>query len=159
MGSLYDIETTTLAGAPAQLRDYRGKVTLVVNVASECGYTPQYAGLQALHAELSGRGFAVLGFPSNEFGKQEPGTPEQIQTFCKRNYGVTFPMFSKIQTKAGAGQSPVYKLLGEIGSLPAWNFAKYLVGKKGNPIAFYPSDVEPGSKELRNAIESALTGS
>src|SRR5262245_37597875 len=94
--SFYSIQTTTLQGKPADLGQYTGKVSLVVNVASECGFTPQYKGLQALQQELSGRGFNVLGFPSNEFGSQEPGTPEQIQGFCQKNYGVTFPMFSKL---------------------------------------------------------------
>ena len=154
--SLYSIQTTTLQGKPADLGQYAGKVSLVVNVASECGYTPQYKGLQALHQELSGRGFNVLGFPSNEFGKQEPGSPDQIQGFCERNYGVTFPMFSKLVTKPGPEQSPVYSFLTHGGQAPNWNFCKYLVGKDGKVVAFFPSKVEPESKELREAIESAL---
>jgi glutathione peroxidase len=119
-------------------------VSLVVNVASECGYTPQYKGLQELYQELQGRGFTVLGFPSNEFGGQEPGSPEQIQGFCQRNYGVSFPMFSKLVTKPGPEQSPVYAFLTKGGDAPKWNFA------------FFPSKVAPESKELREAIESAL---
>src|SRR5262249_23707825 len=99
--SLYDLKTQHLDGSPADLGQYRGTVTLVVNVASECGFTPQYAGLQRLQQDISGKGFAVLGFPSNEFGGQEPGSPEQIKTFCERNYGVTFPMFAKVETKPG----------------------------------------------------------
>ena len=102
-GSLYDLQTTTLDGKPAPLAAYKGKVTLVVNTASQCGYTPQYAGLQKLHDEMKGKGFSVLGFPSNDFGGQEPGAAEEIATFCQRNYGVTFPMFSKLVTKAGPG--------------------------------------------------------
>src|ERR1051325_4745298 len=97
--SLYDLKTQTLLGKPADLGDFRGKVTLVVNVASYCGYTPQYKGLEALHRELKDKGFAVLGFPSNDFGEQEPGTSEEIATFCKRTYDVTFPMFSKVVTR------------------------------------------------------------
>jgi glutathione peroxidase len=154
--TLYELKTTTLQGRPADLSQYQGKVTLVVNVASQCGYTPQYAGLQKLHEELQGRGFSVLGFPSNDFGQQEPGAPEEIATFCKKNYGVSFPMFAKLVTKAGPGQSPIYGFLGKSGSLPAWNFSKYLVGRDGKVIGFYPSKVAPESGELRQAIETAL---
>src|SRR6266550_7472041 len=141
--SFYDLKTQTLLGKPADLGDFRGKVTLVVNVASYCGYTPQYKGLEALHRELKDKGFAVLGFPSNDFGEQEPGTAEEIATFCKRTYDVTFPMFSKVVT-AGAGQSPIYKFLGASGHLPQWNFAKYVIGKDGTVRAFFPSEVTPG---------------
>jgi glutathione peroxidase len=155
-GSLYDLKTTTLTGQPANLADFRGKVTLVVNVASKCGYTPQYEGLEKLHKELAPRGFAVLGFPSNEFGGQEPGTAAEIGEFCRLTYGVTFPMFAKVETRPGAGQSPIYALLGATGSLPQWNFGKYLVGKDGTVRAFFPSRVTPDSKELRDAIEKAL---
>ena len=155
--SFYSLKTSTLQGQPADLGQYQGKVTLVVNVASQCGFTPQYAGLEKLHEELAGRGFAVLGFPSNDFGSQEPGSSEEIATFCKKNYGVTFPMFSKLVTKAGPDQSPIYALLGKGRELPAWNFSKYLVGKDGKVIAFYPSKVAPESKELRDAIEAALS--
>ena len=155
--SFYSLKTTTLQGQPADLSQYAGKVALVVNVASECGFTPQYAGLEKLWEELQGRGFTVLGFPSNEFGKQEPGDAEQIATFCKRNYGVTFPMFSKLVTQKGEGQSPVYEFLGRAsGQLPQWNFAKYVIGRDGKVLAFYGSKVTPESKELRDQIESAL---
>jgi glutathione peroxidase len=157
MNNLYALDVQTLDGKPVSLADYKGKVTLVVNVASACGYTPQYAGLQKLHAELSGRGFAVLGFPSNEFGGQEPGTADEIQAFCSSKYGVEFPMFAKLETKAGENQSPVYGVLEKsTGKLPNWNFCKYLVGKDGAPIAFYPSKVAPDAAELRDAIEKAL---
>lgn len=154
--SFYSLKTTTLQGKPADLGDYAGKVTLVVNVASACGFTPQYKGLEALHKELSARGFAVLGFPSNEFGGQEPGSAEEIQTFCQKNYGVTFPMFSKLVTKPGPDQSPVYAFLTKKGEAPNWNFCKYLVGKDGKVIAFYPSKIAPESPDLRKAIEAAL---
>jgi glutathione peroxidase len=154
--SFYSLKTATLQGQPADLGQYAGKVTLVVNVASECGFTPQYAGLEKLHEELKGRGFSVLGFPSNDFGQQEPGSPEEIQAFCKRNYGVTFPLFSKVVTKTGPDQSPIYGFLGREGHLPTWNFCKYLVGKDGKVIAFFPSTVAPEAKELRDQIDAAL---
>jgi len=154
--SLYSLKAKTLQGQPADLSQFKGKVSLVVNVASQCGFTPQYAGLQKLHEELNPRGLAVLGFPSNDFGSQEPGSSEEIATFCKKNYGVSFPMFSKVVTKAGADQSPIYSFLGKSGQLPNWNFGKYLVGKDGQVIAFFPSKVAPESKELRDAIETAL---
>jgi glutathione peroxidase len=154
--SLYDLKTQTLDGAPADLAAYRGKVSLVVNVASKCGYTPQYDGLEALHRELKDKGFNVLGFPSNDFGGQEPGTAAEIQTFCRLTYGVTFPMFEKVVTKAGPGQSPVYGFLGRSGNLPAWNFSKYLVDKQGRVVAFFPSKVTPEASELRAAINKAL---
>ena len=109
VSSFYDLKTTTLLGKPADLGDFRGKVALVVNVASYCGFTPQYKGLEKLHRDLSAKGFAVLGFPSNDFGEQEPGTPEEIGEFCRRTYDVTFPMFSKVVTMAGSEQSPVYR--------------------------------------------------
>ena len=154
--ALYDLKTQRLDGSPADLGDYRGKVTLVVNVASECGFTPQYAGLQKLHEELAGKGFAVLGFPSNEFGGQEPGSAQQIKTFCERNYGVTFPLFAKGETKPGPGQSTVYSFLTKGGDAPNWNFCKYLVGKDGEVRAFYPSNVSPEDGTLRQAIGDAL---
>jgi glutathione peroxidase len=154
--SLYDLKTSYLDGRPADLAMFRGKVTLVVNVASECGYTPQYEGLERLHRELSPKGFSVLGFPSNDFGGQEPGSAEEIAAFCKKNYGVTFPMFAKLVTLRGSGQSPIYQFLGTSGHLPAWNFSKYLVDKNGHVAAFFPSAVEPDAPELRAAIAKAL---
>ena len=154
--SLYSLKTTALDGKPADLVQYKGKVALAVNVASQCGLTPQYAGLEKLHEELKGRGFTVLGFPSNDFGGQEPGTPEEISTFCKKNYGVTFPMFSKLVTKAGPDQSPIYGLLGKGRELPSWNFAKYVIGKDGRVVAFFNSKVPPDDKALRDAIEAEL---
>jgi glutathione peroxidase len=154
--SFHDLKAQTLAGQPADLAAYRGKVLLVVNTASECGYTPQYAGLEKLHREMSPKGFSVLGFPSNDFGGQEPGTAQEIAEFCRKNYGVTFPMFSKISTRPGPTQSPVYAFLGASGNLPSWNFAKYLIGKDGRVTAFFPSAVTPDSPELRGAIAKAL---
>jgi glutathione peroxidase len=155
--SLYQLTTKTLEGQPAELKTYAGKVTLVVNVASQCGYTPQYAGLEKLYGDLKGRGFVVLGFPSNDFGGQEPGTATEIRQFCSLNYDVTFPLFEKVVTKAGAAQSPVYaNLQKQSGNLPSWNFAKYLVGKDGKVVKFYKSDVKPDDAALRRDIETAL---
>jgi glutathione peroxidase len=154
--SLYDLKTKTLEGKPADLAMYRGKVSLVVNVASKCGFTPQYDGLEKLHAELHDQGFNVLGFPSNDFGGQEPGTAEEIGAFCKLTYGVTFPMFEKVVTHLSTEQSPVYGFLWTSGYLPAWNFAKYVVGKDGKVVAFFPSAVTPADPALRVAISKAL---
>lgn len=159
MTSFYDLKTMTLDGQPANLGQYRGTVNLVVNVASKCGYTPQYEGLEQLQRDMKGKGFNVLGFPSNDFGGQEPGTAQEIAEFCRLTYGVTFPMFEKVVTKKGAGQSPVYVFLGASGNLPAWNFSKYLIDKQGRIVAFYPSDVTPENSALRAAIDRALGAS
>lgn len=155
--SLYDFKTQTLLGKPADLGDYRGKVTLVVNTASYCGYTPQYKGLEALHRELSPKGFAVLGFPSNDFGEQEPGSSEEIAQFCKLTYDVTFPMFSKVVTQPGPDRSPIYAFLSKSGYVPVWNFGKYLIGKDGQVLRFFPSDMTPESPEVRKAIADAMS--
>jgi glutathione peroxidase len=154
--SFYDLKTRTLDGKPADLAQYRGSVSLVVNVASFCGYTPQYAGLEKLHREMKGKGVNVLGFPSNDFGEQEPGTAEEIATFCRLTYDVSFPMFEKVVTRSGTGQSPVYAFLGRSGNLPAWNFSKYVVDRTGRVVAFFPSDVTPEDPRLRGAIAKAL---
>ena len=156
MNSFYDLKTKTLEGKPADLAMYRGKVSLVVNVASKCGFTPQYDGLEKLQKEMAGKDFNVLGFPSNDFGNQEPGTAQEIVEFCRLTYGVTFPMFEKVVTKAGADQSPIYSFLGTSGNLPAWNFGKYVIGKDGKIAAFFPSKVTPESSEVRAAIDKAL---
>jgi glutathione peroxidase len=156
VSSFYDLKTATLGGKPADLSMYKGKVSLVVNVASKCGFTKQYEGLEALQKEMKGKPFNVLGFPSNDFGGQEPGNPAEIAEFCKLTYGVTFPMFEKVVTKPVAGQSPVYAYLGKTGNLPAWNFSKYVVNKQGQVVAFFPSKVDPSAPELRAAIDKAL---
>jgi glutathione peroxidase len=156
VSSFYDLKTSYLDGKPADLGVFRGKVTLAVNVASKCGFTPQYEGLEKLNRELAGKGFAVLGFPSNDFGGQEPGTAKEIAEFCKLTYDVTFPMFSKLVTKPGLEQSPIYRFLGTSGHLPTWNFNKYVIGKDGRIVAFFPSEVTPESPELRRAITKAL---
>ena len=154
--SFYDLQVKALDGKPGNLAQYKGKVSLVVNVASKCGFTPQYAGLEKLQREMKAKGFNVLGFPSNDFGGQEPGTAQEIATFCKLTYDVTFPMFEKVVTKKGSDQSPVYSYLGQGGTLPAWNFSKYVVDKQGKVIAFFPSEVTPDDPALRAAIAKAL---
>jgi glutathione peroxidase len=155
--SLYGLATKTLEGKDVSLGDYKGKVALVVNVASECGYTPQYAGLEKLYEELKDKNFVILGFPSNDFGGQEPGTPDQIRTFCTKNYSVTFPLFEKLVTKAGENQSPIYRnLAAQTGELPTWNFCKYLVGKEGRVIKYFKNKVKPEDPAFRADVLSAL---
>ena len=155
--SFYGFKTTTLEGKPADLSSYKGKVVLVVNTASQCGLTKQYTGLEKLHEDLSGKGFSVLGFPSNDFGGQEPGTPAEIRDFCDTKYHVTFPLFSKVQTKAGEGQSPIYTWLqDQTNQLPRWNFGKYLIGKDGKVVQVFDSKIEPEDPALRSAIDKAL---
>ncbi len=153
--SIYEQSTHSLDGKATSLADYQGKVALVVNLASFCGLTPQYQGLEALFQELSPKGFVVLGFPCNQFGGQEPGSPEEIQTFCSRNYGVTFPLFEKVEVK-GPGQSPIYTILTTDAPAPSWNFTKYLVGKDGRLIQHFAPTVRPDDPELRTAIDKAL---
>ena len=153
--SLHDITLNTLEGKPQSLAAYQGKVVLAVNVASECGYTPQYAGLQKLYLEQKEHGLVVLGFPCNQFGGQEPGTATQIESFCQKNYGVTFPLFEKLDVK-GAHQAPVYTFLTAKHGEPAWNFHKYLIGKDGQVIQAFGSKVAPDSAELKATIEAAL---
>jgi glutathione peroxidase len=153
--SLYDLSTDLLNGQPKNLADFRGKVTLLVNTASECGFTKQYDGLEKLHETYRDRGFSVLGFPSNDFGGQEPGSAEQIATFCSTRFNVAFPLFAKVKTK-GEGQSPVFAFLAATAGEPKWNFYKYLVGKDGQVIAGFPSKVDPLAPELTGAIEAAL---
>jgi len=155
---LYAFEARSLEGEPVALSDYAGSVTLVVNVASRCGYTPQYAGLEELHRRLTERGFQVIGFPSNEFGGQEPGDAAEIRAFCTENFGVTFPLFEKCLTQPGDGQSPVYDWLeAQTGDVPSWNFCKYLVGRDGAVVGFFGSRVSPDDPQLLDAIETALT--
>lgn len=155
--SLYDIDVATLEGQAVSLGDWRGQVTLVVNTASQCGLTPQYAGLQRLHERFGDRGFAVLGFPSGDFMGQEFDTAGEIRAFCTSQFGVGFPLFAKAGVKPGEGQSPVFEYLGtETGQLPAWNFGKYLVGRDGRPIAFFGSRTDPEDGSVIQAIEAAL---
>ena len=155
MPSIYEFSARTLAGHDVSMKQFEGEVLLIVNTASACGFTPQYKGLQHLHEAYAPRGFAVLGFPCNQFGGQEPGTAAQIETFCQKNYGVTFPLFEKLEVK-GPGQAPLYQFLTAKFGEPAWNFHKYLVGKDGQVIQAFGSKVAPDSPELKAAIEAAL---
>jgi glutathione peroxidase len=137
-------------------QDYLGKVVLIVNTASKCGYTPQFDGLEKLFSKYKARGLVVLGFPSNDFGGQEPGTAKQIKEFCKLTYGVKFPMFSKSHA-AQQHASPLFQTLGKLaGEYPAWNFHKYLLDRKGNLVASYPSKIEPLGTQLESKIVSLL---
>jgi len=153
--SFFDLQARTLDGKPQPFSAFKGKVALVVNVASECGYTPQYQGLQSLAEQYGKKGLLVLGFPSNEFGGQEPGSSEEIAQFCSSRFHVTFPMFEKVKTK-GPEQSPVYAFLTAREAPPKWNFHKYLVGKDGQVVKSFGSGVDPGSAELKGAIDAAL---
>jgi glutathione peroxidase len=159
--SLYDVPVAALDGTEGQLANQQGNVTLVVNVASQCGLTPQYAGLQKLYERYGDQGFAVLGFPCNQFGAQEPGTSDEIKTFCETSYGVTFPMFEKIEVN-GEGQHPLYRALnktadaeGHTGDI-RWNFEKFLLSRDGEVIARFSPMVDPEAPELVGAIEKAL---
>jgi len=162
--SVLDFQVKDIDGKDVDLSRYKGEVLLVVNTASQCGYTPQYQGLEALYKKYKGQGFEVLGFPANEFGQQEPGTNSEIKVFCSTNYNVTFPMFSKIVVK-GKGIHPLYEFLTGretdpkfAGAIP-WNFTKFLVNRKGEVIArFQPGD-EPESEKVTGAIEGALAQS
>lgn len=155
--SLHDLKVKTLEGKDANLAEYRGKVTLVVNVASQCGMTPQYAGLQKLQEKYRDKGLVVLGFPSGDFGGQEFASAKEIREFCDTRYKVTFPMFEKCRVKAGEGQSEVFAMLGtKTGELPGWNFGKYLVSRDGTTAQFFASNVSPDSGRMIDAIEKAL---
>lgn len=148
---LYALDATALGGEAMPLAALQGKVTVFVNVASKCGYTGQYAGLQKLQEELGGDDFTVVGIPSNDFGRQEPGSAAEIQAFCQENYGVTFPMLAKTGTKEG--DSPIFDgLAGMTGERPGWNFCKFVVSKDGSQARFFKSSVGPDSQELRGAI-------
>jgi glutathione peroxidase len=158
----YDIPLRTLDGTPRSLADYRGKALLIVNVASKCGLTPQYAGLEALQERYAARGFSVLGFPCNQFGGQEPGTPEQISEFCSTNYGVSFPLFEKLSVN-GPERHPLYTELtqvpdeaGKAGDIE-WSFEKFLVTPAGQVQRFRPK-TKPDDPALVAALEAALQG-
>lgn len=154
--SVHDFTVNNMQKQPVSLSEYRGKVLLIVNVASQCGFTPQYAGLEKLYREYKEQGLVVMGFPSNDFGGQEPGTEEQIITFCRSRYDVTFPVFAKVVVK-GQARIPLYQYLtsaegGEIG----WNFTKFLVGRDGKVIARFNSQVTPDDPKLVQAVKDAL---
>ncbi len=155
--TFFELGADTLDGAPTEFERWRGQPVLVVNVASRCGMTPQYEGLQALHEEFAGQGLVVVGFPCNQFLGQEPGTAAEIATFCEEEYGVSFPLMSKVEVKTGENQSPVYEFLGvRTGELPSWNFAKYLVSKDGQTVRYFGPRTKPDNDELRAAITAAL---
>ncbi len=160
--SIYDFSVKTIDGTPKSLADYRGKVLLVVNVASKCGLTPQYAGLEELYETYGDRGLAVLAFPANEFGAQEPGSDDQIKEFCATRYGVKFDMFAKVKVK-GEGIDPLFDYLTRKETNPAlfgdikWNFNKFLIGKDGKSLARFEPQVEPASAEIKRAVEEALS--
>jgi glutathione peroxidase len=154
--SIHEFTLKTIDGQPAPLKQYAGKVVLIVNVASRCGYTPQYAGLEKLYRKYKDRGFVIIGVPANNFGGQEPGTEAEIKEFCKRNYDVTFPMMSKVSVK-GPDMTPLYGYLtSATGGDVKWNFTKFLVGKDGKVIARFEPGVSPDAPELIAAIEKAL---
>jgi glutathione peroxidase len=157
--SVHDFKVKTIDGKEASLSQYKGKALLIVNTASECGYTPQYAGLEALYEKYKDRGFAVLGFPSNDFGAQEPGSNAEIKKFCELRYKTTFPLFSKIPVK-GPDADPLYKYLtglpGKQGGAITWNFNKFLVTPDGKVIEHFDSKVEPMSPDLTAKLEQVL---
>ncbi len=154
-GSLDAIPLKDIDGKDTALKDYSGKVRLIVNVASQCGYTPQYAGLETLYKKYKDQGLVIMGFPCNDFGGQEPGTADEIKSFCSTNYSVSFPIFAKVAIK-GASPHPLYAALTEKEGKVGWNFTKFLVGRDGGIIAKFDSGVEPDSAELTSAIEKAL---
>ena len=157
---LYSFTLNSIDGKSAPLADYKGKVVLIVNVASQCGYTPQYSALEAIYEKYKDRGFVIVGFPANNFGAQEPGTNAEIKTFCSRKYNVTFPMYAKISVK-GADQAPLYAYLtketgtGIAGEIK-WNFTKFLVDRNGNVVQRFEPAVTPDSTDVTTAIEKQL---
>jgi glutathione peroxidase len=162
VNTLHDIEVQRITGEGVKLGHYKGKVLLIVNTASKCGFTGQYDGLQKLFETYEEKGLVVLGFPSNDFLRQEPGNNEEIQSFCRLNYGVTFPLFAKIKIK-GAKAHPLYRFLVSektnpgFGGKISWNFNKFLVDRDGKVIGRFGSRIEPGSKEIINAVEAVLS--
>ena len=159
--NIYDFSVRTIDGSSKSLGDYRGKAVLIVNVASQCGLTPQYAGLEQLHETYGARGLAVLGFPANEFGAQEPGSNDQIKEFCTTRYGVKFDMFAKVKVK-GSDMDPLFHYLTSKETNAAfagdikWNFNKFLIGRDGSVLARFEPQVEPTSPDVKQAIERAL---
>jgi glutathione peroxidase len=158
--NLYDYTLPSIDGQPLPLSTFKGKVLLIVNVASKCGYTPQYEALEAVYEKYKNQGFVIAGFPANNFGGQEPGTNSEIKTFCSRTYKVSFPMYSKISVK-GSDQAPIYEYLTKETPKPIagdikWNFTKFLVDRQGHVVARFESAVTPDSPELVSAIEKLL---
>ena len=158
---ILDISVKTPQGIEKPLRDYAGKVLLIVNLASYCGYTPQYTGLEKLHKTYQAQGLALLGFPCNDYGNQEPGTNEEIAQFCTTRYSITFELFDKVHAK-GSKQHPLYAYLTKAATPPgdvAWNFEKFLISRQGQVVARYASSVTPDSQQLVAAIEQELAKS
>jgi glutathione peroxidase len=157
--SIYDISVRTIDGKTIKLAEYKNKVILIVNVASECGYTPQYEGLESIYEKYKSQGFVVLGFPCNQFGGQEPGTNEEIKTFCSSKFNVKFSLFDKIEVNGG-NRHPLYVLLaGKDSAFPGditWNFNKFLIGRDGKLITRFDSSIEPQSKKLIGLLEQEL---
>ncbi len=157
-GKIYSFTPNLIDGQPRPLSEYRGHVLLIVNVASKCGFTPQYEGLQKLHEQYREKGLRVLAFPANEFGAQEPGADAEIQAFCRKNYGVSFDVFSKIKVK-GPGQHPLYQFLTAESRFPGaipWNFTKFLVDREGFVAGRFDPDVDPLAKSFVKKIEDLL---
>jgi glutathione peroxidase len=161
--SLYDLPIANLDGSPSSLAEHKGKAVLLVNVASKCGLTPQYAGLEKLHETYADRGFTVVGVPCNQFLGQEPGSPDEIATFCSTTYGVTFPLTEKIEVN-GENRHPLYDELTKVPDAEGytgdirWNFEKFLISPEGEPVARFNPTVEPEADEVVQAVESALPG-
>ncbi|NJK33797.1 MAG: glutathione peroxidase [Oscillatoriales cyanobacterium SM2_2_1] len=156
MSNFYDLSAQTIDGQMVPLSQYKGKVALVVNVASQCGFTPQYKGLEELYRQYRDRGLVILGFPSNDFGAQEPGTAEQIKQFCTSRYDVDFDLFAKIKVK-GTEKAEVYRYLTEtLKQEVQWNFNKFLVDREGNVTKYYPSTVAPNNSKLIQDLEAML---
>jgi glutathione peroxidase len=159
--SLYDFTMKSIDGQPVNLKDFSGKVVMVVNVASRCGYTPQYAGLESLYEKYKDRGFVIVGVPANNFAQQEPGTNEEIKKFCSTKYNVSFPMMAKVSV-LGDDKTPLYTFLTDKSQDPKfagdikWNFTKFLFDRNGNPIARFEPATKPDSPEVQSAVESAL---
>ena len=160
-GSIYDFTIKSIDDQPVSLKSYSGKVVLLVNVASKCGFTPQYAGLEALYEKYKDRGFVIIGVPANNFAQQEPGTNAEIKTFCSRKYNVTFPMMAKVSV-LGDDETPLYRFLTDksvdpkFGGDIKWNFTKFLFDRHGNLISRFEPPVTPDSTEVQSAVESAL---
>jgi len=159
--SIYDFQMNSIDGRPVSLESFKGKVVLLVNVASKCGFTPQYAALEAVYEKYRDRGLVIVGIPANNFAQQEPGTNAEIKTFCTRKYNVSFPMMAKVSVK-GDDQTPLYKFLTDSSTDPKfagdikWNFTKFLFDRNGNPVARFEPPVTPDSLEVTAAIETAL---
>jgi len=159
--SIYDFTMKSIDGQPVSLKSYSGKVVMVVNVASKCGFTPQYAGLEALYEKYKDRGFVIVGVPANNFAQQEPGTDEEIKKFCSNKYNVSFPMMSKVSV-LGEDETPLYRFLTDKSANPQvggdikWNFTKFLFDRNGKPVARFEPAITPDSAEVHAAVESAL---